>query len=70
MSYQHEILMDTFWRALYNTLLSGIPGCIQTSSHISSLAEYVSDNNGKKEPQLMLTNPRDAFRGQSTSPNS
>jgi len=27
------------------------------------------DGNNKQEAQLMLTNPRDAFRGQSWSPN-
>jgi len=27
------------------------------------------ENNHEQEAQLMLTNPRDAFRGQSRSPN-
>jgi len=27
-------------------------------------------NKSKQEPQLMLTNPRDTFRGQSRSPNT
>jgi len=30
---------------------------------------YVERRTGRPEAQLMLTNPRDAFRGQSRSPN-
>ena len=30
---------------------------------------YIIQRDREQETQLMLTNPRDAFRGQSTSPN-
>jgi len=33
------------------------------------LCQITSSNKYKQKAQLMLTNPRDAFRGQSRSPN-
>jgi len=40
----------------------------KTESHIYSVHQFVFGNI-EQEAQLMLTNPRDAFRGQSRSPN-
>jgi len=42
----------------------------QRFAHFSTISVLMTWNsNLKQETQLMLTNPRDAFRGQSRSPN-
>ena len=41
----------------------------QPSSHIAVASTAFTTSRGKQEAQLMLTNPRDTFRGQSRSSN-
>jgi len=40
-----------------------------SSTYNNKMKQFKTDTGYQKEAQLMLTNPRDAFSGQSMSPN-
>ena len=60
-----KVVRQQIWERCYNSLSSALLNLTAKNYETwSTLAEVIV-----QEAQLMLTNPRDAFRGQSRSPN-